>query len=89
MLYNSYADKSYTYEDYKKTSFARTSSSYAYSKSANTSTLILKIIAVIAIVIVAVTAGLKLAPSAEKISASDSHGYHVEAAEAETDTIYF
>ncbi len=90
MLYNSYAVTSYTYEDYKKTSFARTESSYSSSKNCNAGSLILKILAVVAVVIVAVTAGLKLAPSAEKISATDSYGcVETGNAEAEDNTIYF
>lgn len=90
MLYNSYAVTSYTYEDYKKTSFARTESSYSSSKNCNAGSLILKILAVVAVAIVAVTAGLKLAPSAEKISTNNSYAC-IEAgnAEAGNNTIYF
>ena len=91
MLYNSYAVTSYTYEDYKKTSYARSGSAYAAKEAPCPKRLALKILAVALLVIIAVTAGLKLAPSAEKVNASDSHGY-VETAETvdtESNTIYF
>lgn len=88
MLYNSYAVTNYTYEDYKKTSYARTGSFYAKKETPCAKSLALKILAVVAVVIVAVTAGLKLAPSAEKVNASESCGY-AETADIETNTIYF
>lgn len=89
MLYNSYEVTSYTYEDYKKTSFARTESSYSPSKTCGAGSLILKIIAVVAVVIVAIAAGFRLAPSAEKISMTGSDIGCAEYADTETDTIYF
>ena len=88
MLYNSYAVTSYTYEDYKKTSYSRTSSSYSTAKN-SASTLALKILAVIVMVIVAVTAGLNLAPSAEKVSASNTSGHFQQTAQADSNTILF
>lgn len=88
MLYNSYAVTNYTYEDYKKTSYARSGSSYSHKEAPCAKSLALKILAVALLVIVAVTAGIKLAPSAEKVNASESYGY-VEAADTETNTIYF
>ena len=88
MLYNSYTVTSYTYEDFKKTAYARTGSAYAAKETPCAKRLALKILAIALLVIVAVTAGIKLAPSAEKISASGSNSY-VEVADGETDTIYF
>ena len=88
MLYNSYAVTSYTYEDYKKTSYSRTSSSYSSSKS-SASALALKILAVIVMVIVAVTAGLNFAPSAEKVSASNTSANYQQSAQVESNTIWF
>ncbi len=91
MLYNSYAVTSYTYEDYKKTSYARTGSAYASKEAPCAKRLALKILAIALLVIVAVTAGIKLAPSAEKVNASGSHGYAetADTVDAESNTIYF
>lgn len=88
MLYNSYAVTNYTYEDYKKTSYARSGSFYAKKEQFGSKSLALKIFAVALMIAVAVTAGIKLAPSAEKVNASESYGY-VETADTESNTIYF
>lgn len=86
MLYNSYAVTSYSYEDYKKNSYSRTSSSYSSTKT-STASLAVKILAVIITVIVAVAAGLNFAPSAEKVSASNSSD-HVQSIQADTNTVW-
>ncbi len=87
MLYNSYADTSYTYEEYKKTAYAHTGS-LSTSKEAPCKRLAVKILAIALLVIVAVTAGFKLAPEAEKINTPQSFGC-IETADTATDTVYF
>ncbi len=88
MLYNSYAEKSYTYEEYKKTAYAHTGSYYTSNSAPCKNRLALKIFAVALLVIVAVTAGFKLAPKAEKINVSQPLGCF-ETADTATDTLYF